>query len=387
MANSIPGVPLARLLPPFRLEVFFERWEFTARYHLTASDAETMSIHELLELADRDHAELGALRLSYGPVEGSAELRQAIAATYVELEPDEVLCFAGAEEAIFWTMQVLLGPGDHAVVAAPSYQSMESVAIATGAEITGLPLWTGTGADLRWTLDLDRLQAALRPNTAVVAVNFPHNPSGFVPDHTTYAALVTMCDERGIRLINDEVYRGLELDPARTIGQAADLSARGVSVNVMSKAYGLPGLRVGWVACRDRDLLGRLRRAKHYTSICNAVPSEWLATLALQQGDGIRARNRMIIESNLPVFADFFAEFQDRFDWQPPDGGCVAFPRYRGVDGVEAFCQRAVEERGVLLLPASVYASELVDVPTDRFRVGVGRRDPGPALEQLAAIL
>ncbi len=155
----------------------------------------------------------------------------------------------------------------------------------------------------------------------------------------------------------------------------------------MSKAYGLSGLRIGWIACRERSLLTRLERAKHYTSICNSAPSEILALIALRARDVILERNRQIIRDNLPVFGAFFAEFADLFSWQQPQGGCVAFPRYLGSDGVEAMCRDLVEEEGVLLLPASIYHSALTPTPDDRFRVGVGRADPGEALDRWAGWL
>jgi aspartate/methionine/tyrosine aminotransferase len=155
----------------------------------------------------------------------------------------------------------------------------------------------------------------------------------------------------------------------------------------MSKAYGLPGLRIGWLACRDRALLARLETRKHYTSICNAGPSELIATHALRKRDEITARNRGIIAANLPVFDAFFAEHADLFAWEAPQAGCVCFPRYLGADGVEPFCHDLVEQAGVVLLPASIYASELGDVPADRFRIGVGRADPEPALEAFGAFL
>ena len=120
----------------------------------------------------------------------------------------------------------------------------------------------------------------------------------------------------------------------------------------MSKAYGLPGLRLGWLACRDRALLDRLETRKHYTSICNAGPSELIAVHALRRREEIQARNRAIIERNLPVFAAFFAEHADLLAWERPQAGCVCFPRYLGADGVEAFCRDLVEQAGVVLLPA-----------------------------------
>jgi aspartate/methionine/tyrosine aminotransferase len=187
-------------------------------------------------------------------------------------------------------------------------------------------------------------------------------------------------------LFSDEVYRGLEPDPSLVRPQACDLSERAISVNVMSKAYGLPGLRVGWLATHDHDLLARLERRKHYTSICNAGPSEFLATLALRHGEAIRARNRSIIAANLPVFDAFFARWEGVFAWEHPQAGCVCFPRYLGGD-VGAFCRELVNEAGVVLLPADIYASALGEVPADRFRIGVGRRDPEPALAAMEAFL
>lgn len=364
-------------LPDFRLETFFSRWEFTATHHLTASDAQTMTMSELIALGgEEDRAAFAELPLGYTETWGTTRLREAVASTYTNCTAEDILAFAGAEEAIFWAMQLLAGPGDHVVVTVPNYQALETVPRAGGAEVTGVLLRESEG----WRLDLDAVRAALRPNTRLVAVNFPNNPTGAVPDHDTWQGLVELCQERGLRLLADEVYRGLELDPARTLTQAADMSSTAVSINVLSKSYGLPGLRVGWIACRDHALLQALERHKHYTSICNAGPSEFLAAIALRNGEWIQNRNRAVITENLPAFDAFFARHSHLFDWEHPDGGCVAFPRYRGPEGVEAFCQELVETEGVLLLPASVYASDLAPVPTDRFRIGLGRHNPTPAL-------
>jgi aspartate/methionine/tyrosine aminotransferase len=368
-------------LPDFRLEVYLGKWEFAARHHLTASDAQTLSVAEVL--GPEGLEELAALPLGYTPTWGSDALREAIAATYDAVASDDVLVFAGAEEAMFWAMQELVGPGGHAVVTVPNYQSMESVTLATGAAVSGLTLRPEDG----WAPDLDALRALLRPETRLVAVNFPNNPTGALPDPDTWAALVALCEERGIRLFSDEVYRGLESGSRQPLPQAADRSPTALSMGVMSKAYGLPGLRIGWLACRDRAVLERLETRKHYTTICNAGPSELIATYALRRGEQITARNRALIARNLPVFDAFFAAHADLFAWERPQAGCVCFPRYRGADGVEAFCRDLVEQAGVVLLPASIYASELGDVPADRFRIGVGRADPEPALEALGAFL
>jgi aspartate/methionine/tyrosine aminotransferase len=361
-------------LRTFRLEEYLGEWEFKVRYHLTASDAQSMTIEELLalgteaeEAADREG--LMQLPLSYIETWGTPELRGAVAGTYEQVDADHVLPFAGAEEALFWAMQELAGPGDHAVVTVPCYQAMETVTLATGADVSALVPRREDG----WVLDLADLRGLLRPNTRLVAVNYPHNPTGYVPDDATFRELVALCDERGIRLFCDEVYRGIEIDPEWTLPQAADLSETAVSLNVASKAYGLPGLRIGWLACRDRGLLERLEKRKHYTSICNAGPAEYLAAVALRHREAIWERNRGIVAANRPVFDEFFARWSDLFDWLPPVGGCVCFPRYKGGD-VEQFSRQLLDAEGVLVLPGSMYASEITDaVPMDHFRVGIGR--------------
>ena len=179
----------------------------------------------------------------------------------------------------------------------------------------------------------------IRPNKRVISVNFPNNPTGKILGADEFTQLVQLCDERGIYLFSDEVYRGLERDASRTLPQAADLYPNSLSLNVVSKSLGLPGLRIGWIACRDRELRARLERAKHYTTICNSAPSEILARIAIKARERILERNRSIIATNVIAFDAFFAEFRDLFDWTAPDGGCVSYSRYRGNDGVEDFCK------------------------------------------------
>ncbi|MBV9845207.1 MAG: pyridoxal phosphate-dependent aminotransferase [Kutzneria sp.] len=370
-------------LPDFRLEKYFSRWEFVAQYNLTASDLQTLPLASLLDMADDDsRRRWESLDLGYTETYGLPALREAIADTYDRVAAEDVLCFAGADEAIYLAMQVLLDSGDHAVVVAPNYQAAETVPMSIG-EVTGVPLRAEDG----WALDVEAVEKALRPTTRVVSVNFPNNPTGVVPDEGTWRGLVELCENRGVRLFSDEVFRGVERAPRRSLPQAADLSATALSLNVMSKAYGLPGLRIGWIACRDRVVLSRLEHAKHYTSICNSGPSEILALIALRARARILERNRRIIAENVPLFDAFFAQFPHLFEWEPPQGGCVCYPRYLGADGVEAMCAELVEQKGVLLLPASIFRSELAPMPKDRFRVGVGRHDPQQALDRWAAWL
>ena len=357
------------MLPDFRLETYLSKWEFAARYHMTASDMESLTVAELLGMATpEDRIAFNEIRLAYIETFGTPALRAAIAATYSGLAPEDIIAFAGAEEGIFCAMHALLDSDSHAVVVTPNYQSSETLPLSICAT-TGVAL----RAEDNWALDLDAVRAALRPNTKLVLVNFPHNPTGKVVDRATFDGLVALCAERGIHLFSDEVYRGLERRADIRLPQAAEVYDHGISLNVMSKAYGLPGLRIGWIACKDRALISRMERIKHYLSICNAGPSEHLAIVALKARERILARNLALIDTNLRAMDDFFAEFAEIFDWQTPDGGCIGFPRYKGKDGVETFCRRLAEEIGVVVLPASIYRSALTPTPTDRFRIGFGR--------------
>lgn len=378
------GLPLHSRFPSFRLEAHYARWEFTARYNLAASDLQTLRISDLLGMASSEDREaFEQLSLGYTPTWGGDELRVEIAATYDSLSADDVLVFSGAEEAIFWAMQVLVGPGDHVIMTVPNYQSMETIPLVSGAQVSGVPLDASDG----WRLDLDKVRAAWRPNTTLVAVNFPNNPTGALPDAETWRALADLCAERGARLFSDEVYRGLELRPDRTLTQAADLHPAAVSLNVVSKSFGLAGLRIGWIASRDRRALEELERHKHYTSMCGSGPSEALATIALKNRESIWARNRGLIRDNLRPLEEFFRTHEDLFEWSPPAGGCVTFPRYLGRDGVEAMTTQLVEEAGVILLPASLFRSDLAFVADDRFRLGLGRADTAEALQAFDAFL
>lgn len=370
-------------LPDFRLETYFSRWEFAARHHLTASDAQSMSLSELLALASpEDRHAFEHLHLGYTQTYGAPALRDAIADLYSGRGADDVVCFAGAEEGIYIAMRVLLEPGDHAIVVTPNYQSAETVPLAI-CDVTGVAL----DPDDHWSLDIDKVAAAIRPNTRLVSINFPHNPTGKILERDRFDALVALCRRHGIWLFSDEVYRPLGPSGTVHLPAAVDVYEKGLSLGVMSKAYGLPGLRIGWIACRDRELLQRMERYKHYLSICNSGPSEQLALIALKARETILARIRGLIDTNLVHLDDFFGRWRDRFEGYRPDGGCVAYPRYLGKEGVEAFTADLVEKAGVLLLPATNYVSALSPTPTDRFRIGFGRGDCVEAIEALEGYL
>ena len=364
MASSKP-------MRDFELEVFFSRWEFNAKHHMTASDIESLSLRELLELASpEDRDRFDHLHLGYTETWGSPSLRHAIADTYHDVRPDNVLCLAGAGEGLYTVARVLLARYDHVIVPTPNYQSAETVPLSV-CDVSGVPMRYDSSEG--WRLDLDDIKSALRPNTKLLSLNFPHNPTGFVLPAGDFEQLIEICRERGVYILSDEVYRGVELRAEDRLPQVADVYERGISLNVMSKAYGMPGLRIGWIASKDKKLLRKVERYKHYLSICNSAPAELLAEIALKSRESLLARNRELLQRNVEQLEALFADYPDLVEWHRPRGGCVAFPRYSGPGDCETFCRTLLEESGVLLLPSSIYVSELADVPSDHFRIGFGR--------------
>ena len=185
---------------------------------------------------------------------------------------------------------MLLGPGDHAIVTWPGYQSLYEVGRAAGADVTLHELHESDG----WAIDVDRLRAQVTPATRLIVVNTPHNPTGMLADRATYEAVVEIARESGAHLLVDEVYRHLEFDESERLPAGADALPRGISLGVMSKAYAMAGLRIGWLATHDRDLLARLAAFKDYTTICSSAPSEILSIIALrasEPGPGAVARH------------------------------------------------------------------------------------------------
>lgn len=353
----------------FELEVFFSDWEFKAKYHLTASDMESMSLGGLLAMAsEEDRERYDNLWLGYTQTWGLPDLRTEIANTYDSLKDENVLTFAGAEEGIYTAMRSMLSEEDHAIVIVPNYQAAETIPLSI-CDVTGIPL----DAENNWHLDIEKIMGALRPNTKLISINFPNNPTGKIISHEDLKKLVELAREFGIYIFSDEVYRGIELDPAKRLPQIADIYEKGISLNVMSKAYGLPGLRIGWLASQDIELLGDFERYKHFLTICNSAPSEILSLIALKNRAKILEKNVNLLSDNIKKLDKFFAEFPDLFDWRHPDGGAVAYPKYRGAGTTNDFCADLLDKSGVLILPPRIYNSELISTPQDHFRIGFGR--------------
>jgi aspartate/methionine/tyrosine aminotransferase len=361
------------MLPPFTLERYFARWEFVVRHVACASDVEPVPMAELLALADDEMRERwDGLRLGYTESAGHPLLRREIASTYESIADDETLVFSGAGEAIYILMHVLLEPGEHAIVTWPAYQSLYEVARARGVHVDLLPLDASNG----WALDLQKLQRMLRPTTRLLVVNFPHNPTGALPSAEEFEALLELARFAGCRVLSDEVYRGLEFSEGDRLPAACDRYEHAISLGVMSKAFGLAGLRIGWIATHDADVRHRAAAFKDYTTICASAPSELLSIMALRARQALLERARAIVTGNLHRLDDFFERHAGRFVWHRPRGGSTAFPELATGEPIDRFAESLAEREGVLLLPGTLFG-----MSGDHFRIGLGRTDLPQALE------
>lgn len=361
----------------FKLERYFAKYEFSTRHVLGASDCEGLSLKELLGMADEETLSLWeGLRLGYTESHGHPLFREEVAGLYKGIASDDVITLA-PEEGIFIAMNVILRPGDHVVVTYPAYQSLYEVANAIGCKIAR---WMPNREE-GWRFEVSDLMGILNANTKLIVVNFPHNPTGHLPSRGVWEEVLEVAADRRIRVFSDEMYRLLELDEGDRLPSACEVQESALVLSGMSKAFALAGLRSGWLITGDRALLGRLAAFKDYTTICSSAPSEILSIMALRAKRRILKRNLQLIMGNLAIFSGFAYRNRDRLSWVEPRAGTVAFPELKGIDA-DSFCSELVTKKGVLLVPASVFA-----YGGNNFRIGFGRKDFGAALGKVEEYL
>jgi len=366
-------------IAPFKLERYFAEYEFKVKYLLSPSDCESLTLRELLDMADPATLALWHnLGLGYTESPGHPMLRAEIARMYASVVSDNVVV-AVPEEAIFIAMHTLLDPGDHVIALAPACQSLYEIARAMGCAVSPWSFELNTNC---WHLDLDRLASLFTERTRLLVLNFPHNPTGYLPTRAELDAMVELARAHGVTIFSDEMYRLLEYDAAQCLPPMCDLYEKGISLSGLSKTFALPGLRIGWLATREHALVDEWLAFKDYTTICNSAPSEILGTIALRAQAKIVARNLAIIRDNLEIAERFFAEHANQFMWIKPHAGSIAFPRWHGATTIAQFCAEMVNEYGVMILPGSVF-----DFPGNHFRVGLGRRNFGEAIERVGEYL
>lgn len=362
---------------PFALANFLSRWIPTVRHDLASSDSETMALCDLLDLArPEDIARWQALGFGYLDPRGAEWLRTALAGRHDRLHADDVLCCAGAQEALACVVAALLTPQDHAIVVMPIYQPSEE-AVTSLCAATGIALRETDG----WRLDVNEILAAIRPETKLVLMNMPNSPTGATLDAATMGDLVALCRRRGLWLVSDEVYGHTQASGRSPA--VADLYERGISIDSLSKGFGLAGLRVGWIGCRDRRLLAAALNAKNRMSSCLSAASEVLARVALDAEDHILARNRAIGERSRARLRALIERHPDRFEADASHNLAFAFLRYRGAEEAVRFAHDLARRADILVLPGSLWRSQLGPVPVDHLRIGLGRLGAVDAFDAL----
>ena len=373
-------------IKPFQLERFFDKWEFKAEVLLCCSDVEPLTLKEILAHADADDLERwDQLALGYTMSCGLDTLRQHIAkAFYTEAtESDINVCVP--EEGIYLSMLTLLKPGDEVVCTLPAYQSLHSIAESLQCKVHDWNPKQDEGGLLRFDVQ-DALDAlASNPKVKLVVVNVPHNPTGLTLRRADLHSLVDACKGAGSYLFMDEMYKFLELEHGEEgpLPSACDVYERGITLCGLSKSFASPGLRIGWIACRDAAFMKSFAMLKDYTTICPPTPCECLAIMVIKQRDWIVKRSLDLIRTNAAALKAFCDAHADCIDFYAPQAGSIVFPRIRipGMGGATAFCEAFVKEQNTLLLPASVYEGPMAE-EDDRVRFGLGR-DPEKTKEGL----
>jgi aspartate/methionine/tyrosine aminotransferase len=365
----------------FTLERYFAKYEFAVEYLLSASDCESFTLTELLQMAEPGELQAWhGLKLGYTESAGRPELREAIAGLYPGCTAADLLTVV-PEEGILIALNTLLEQGDHVICVSPAYQSLSEIPKSLGCAVTEWPFQCQNG---EWSLDLNFLERSITPRTKLIIINFPHNPTGYLPSRDFQRQLIEIARKQGIYLFSDEMYWLMELEPeAGRLEPAAVAYERGISLFGLSKTFGLPGLRTGWLVARDRELMTKLVSFKDYTTICGSAPGEILALIALKAKARIVERNLAIVRGNLALAADCFGRrHREEFGWIPPRAGSICFPELRLAVPVAEFCRGVVERRNVMILPGTVF-----HYPGNHFRVGLGRRDFGTALARFEEYL
>jgi len=332
---------------PFELERWQSTWENRVRFNLSESGVHPLTIQELLGLAGASAMPLLEVRLGYSQSNGTDLLRERIAALYPGASPDQVLVTTGSSEANFVTCWRLVEPGDKVAVIIPNYQQTWGLAQNFGAQVRPIQLHEKEG----WEPYAEEIRAAIAPGTKLVVVTNPHNPTGHVLSDGARKVIIDRCAEVGAWLLADEVYQGAERD-GKTTPSFWGSYDKAIVVNGLSKAYGLPGLRIGWIVAPPA--LTQEVWARHdYTTIGPSGASDHLATVALDPRvrDKLIERTRRILHANYPVMEAWLKRFGDTFVWHPPRAGAICWARYRQALAAPEIVEQLRAQHGVLLVP------------------------------------
>lgn len=329
---------------------------------LSNSNPEPFSLTELSEITGEDWHHLPLDHMDYQSAAGEPKLRSAMVAhLYPNHSPDDLICCAGAQEALYVAFNALIQAGDHVVTFTPAFEPLLMIPKMLDARITTLPL----DPENEWCIDMDRLATALKDDAKLLVINFPHNPTGGHIDESTLNDILAMCQEHGVQLLSDEVFRGLESAPTQRLSAAASLSQQAISIGVMSKAYALPACRVGWILCQDKALRQKMITIKNHLSICISGLDANCMKRLLPHSESLLKRSVDIIETNRSHLRQWLST-QNRMQSTAGTASATCFVQ---IPEAQIFCQKLADEKGLLLVPGHGFATDL-----SGFRLSLGNR-------------
>jgi aspartate/methionine/tyrosine aminotransferase len=355
-------------IEPFDLERWMTAYEMDVDYDIAESGIFPLTAGELLAMEPADEREqvlqrLLDLRLGYSEARGSHELRSLLAETYADCSPENILVTTGAIEANFLLFNVLLEPGDHVVAPYPAYQQLYSVPRAIGCDVSLWRIRPETG----FRYDVDDLERLTRPQTRLIVVNSPHNPTGAILSAGDMQRVYDIAESVGAMVLSDEAYRWLTIPGGEPLASPMyNLGVRGISVGTLSKPFGLPGLRLGWLAA-PAEIAAECWGMRDYVSLSPGKLNDSLAILAIRHRDRVWQRNQAIITANLSQAEAWVAQHADLISWNPPRAGLLALLHYDlDIPSLE-LSNRLAEEYSVMLAPGSAFGFEY------HLRIGIGQ--------------
>ncbi|MFT4538117.1 MAG: aspartate/methionine/tyrosine aminotransferase [Planctomycetota bacterium] len=333
---------------PFVMERMMSKWENVAEYNLSESGVHPMTLAELMQMAGKTVEELGKLEIGYPQTNGTLELRETIAQMYAGASADQVLVSVGAAEANYIALHTVLDPGDHMALMVPNYMQVEGIAHNHGVEVTPFALRPENG----WAPDMEQLRAAVTPRTKLIAVCNPNNPTGRIMTRPEMEEVVAIADSVGAWILSDEVYRGAERETDEESPSFYGMYDKVLAQGSMSKAYGLPGLRLGWTA-GPADMLDEMWARREYTTISTTKLSNELAAIALsaQVRPKILARTRGYIRAGFPILQAWVEQHGDMFTMAPSQAAAVAFLRYDIDINSTELIKRLYQNQKTLIVP------------------------------------
>jgi len=342
-------------IKPFGVEIWMNQYETQCAYNLAETCVESLTVAQLLEIAGKHNVildELLPLKLTYGAIEGTERLRRNVAALYTRQTAENVTITHGAIGANALVYATLVEPGDRVVSIVPTYQQHYSIPESYGADLQIHKLREENG----FLPDLDEIKRLVTPNTKLIAVNNPNNPTGSLMDRAMMQRIADMAASCGAYVLCDEVYRGVDQEGEALTVSMADLYERGISTGSMSKAFSLAGLRLGWIV-GHKDLIHAVSIHRDYNTISVGMLDDHFASIALEHRDAILKRNRAIVRENLAILDRWVAE-EPAISYVKPKGGTVALLKYDLDMPSRDFCVRLLEAEGVMFTPGSALDME-----------------------------